>query len=402
MTGQFFFTLLNPALALILAPAFLVLWRKRPDQTYLGLLVLTFISTGLAFAINDIVPHFNAPLSRATANVLFLTAVASACIAAMQRVGARIPVTLYLVACSLCAIGFGWFLLVTPSPEARVYIVNATYVVLGATTVWSLYRRQPLSSVDWLFVGLSALLTLLGIARPLAMLFGWLDTNSTGLLRDSVYWATVQAATPILAVALGLAFIGALAVRLLDESSAEANRDFLTGLLNRRGFDRGVQKALAGHHSGERKPALIIVDIDNFKAVNDTFGHAVGDEVIATVAEVLTLHGQADLVARTGGEEFTLFYRADLRSSLLPRAQAITSALATTDPTARLGVTVSMGMHSRHQSESISEMMASADRALYAAKRAGKDRAILAPIPSPLPGTASIHERRTGSRLRAS
>ena len=405
MTGQFFFTLLNPAVATILTATFLVLWLKRPDQNYLAVLALAFACCGLAFAVNDFLPHFESPLSRIVANTLFLAAIASACIGALLRVGARIPVTLYAMTCVVCAVVFCWYLMIEPSTEARIYVVSTAYVVLTATTVWALLRTRPIHSMDWIFIALITILTVLAILRPIATLLKQLDTNAGGSFKDSTYWATVQAATPVIAIAVGLAFLVALAVKLFDELSTEANRDFLTGLLNRRGFDKGVQRLLGSRWIGEQRPALMIVDIDNFKQVNDNFGHATGDDVIFMVASTLTRHGEADLVARTGGEEFTLFYRSCNRTDLAARADAIRLALTAVDfpqmPYDRR-VTVSMGLHCSEQPEPIVAMMAEADRALYVAKSAGKDRAILAPSPTPIAPATPVHERRSGSRARAS
>ncbi|SEP96429.1 diguanylate cyclase (GGDEF) domain-containing protein [Devosia sp. YR412] len=397
MSGQFFFTLLNPAVAAILAVTFLVLWRKRSDQLYLAMLALAFGCSGVAFAINDLLPYFETPASRIAANLMFLVAIASACIGGLLRVGQPVPWRLFAGTSAICAVLFSWYLFVAPSTEARIYVVSAAYVILTSKTVWMLFRATP-RGLDWLFVGLSSALLLLAILRPAATLLKQLDINSAGSFRDSAYWATVQAVTPVIAIAMGLAFLFALASRLFDELTAEANRDFLTGLLNRRGFDKGVQKLLGGAPDA----AVMIVDIDNFKLVNDTYGHGTGDQVIAAVARVLTKQGEADLVARTGGEEFTLFYRAIQRPTLLEHAEAIRHEMTQTEfpglPYDRY-VTVSMGLHPRIKSESISEMMSAADRALYDAKRAGKDRAVLgAP---PLQARAFIHERRVGSRARA-
>lgn len=403
MTGHFFFSLLNPALSAILAATFVALWRRRPDQTYLGALALTFLSCGIAFIINDFVDPFDAPASRIASNLLFLIAVVAASVGALLRVKARIPVLLYAGICALWAVSFCWFLFIVPSTEARIYVSSATFAMLGGTTAWWLVRAGPRRSVDRLFVGLSVGLSALAVVRALATRFGQLDLNSGGSLRDSAYWTTVQATTPILVLGIGLAFLIALAIRLFDELSAEANLDFLTGLLNRRGFDKGV-RALCITQVGDIPPAVMIVDIDAFKLINDSFGHAVGDEVIAAIAKTLATHGQADLVSRSGGEEFTLYYRSSSRDSLLAHAEAIRNALAETDfPGVPKGhrVTVSMGLHTRHRSETTTQMLAAADRALYTAKRAGRDRAVLAPAPAPLPQARPSRERRTGSRARA-
>lgn len=381
----------------MLATTFLLLWRKRPDQAYLVVLSLSFFACGLAFVANDFMQPFDSPLSRIVANVLFLTATVGACIGALMRAKVDIPIRFFALVCSLCAVGFCWFLFVSPSTEARIYVVNSAYVAVAIASTLALIRARPSSGLDWTFVALMVCLMSLGIIRPFAALMDSLDTYGGGALRYSTYWATVQAATPALAIAIGIAFLIALAERMNNELRLEADRDFLTGLLNRRGFHKGVQLAFAGNRFKTFRPAVIMVDIDNFKHINDAFGHAVGDDVIASIGEVLTKHGEADLTSRTGGEEFTLFYRASTEEDLLERAEDIRLAVSQTRftglPDAR-PVTVSLGLYSGARHDSIAEMLAVADQALYDAKRSGKDRAVLGNS-APPPAEAGLDRRQS-------
>lgn len=367
----------------MLAMTFLALWRVRPDQPHLPAFALAFACMGIAFAANDFILPFEAPASRMIVNLLFVVATVIASLAVLWRVGAPVPATSFSVAFGLCAIAFGWFLLGDPSTEMRIYVVNATYVVLAGITVFHLVRARPANALDWTFIALGTGLIGLAILRPLATLLHQLDINSVGSLRNSAYWATVQAFTPVVAVAIGLAALIALAHTMFEELHVEADRDFLTGLLNRRGLDRQVRKALTYRSGTVGRPALILVDIDNFKRINDTFGHPVGDGVIAAVAAILARHGGATAAARTGGEEFTLFYANADRNDLLRHAEAIRHAMTLGEfegVTRDHRVTVSMGLHLRHEQEDMMQMAQAADRALYLAKRSGKDRAVIAPL----------------------
>jgi diguanylate cyclase (GGDEF)-like protein len=375
---------MNPAVSAILATTFLVLWRKRPDQAYLLMLAFGFLACGLAFVVNDLLPNFESFASRIAANALFLAAIVLACIGALLRVKAPVPVALFGAASLVGAALFVWFLVVSPSTEARIYVVSAIYVVLTGTTAWTLSRATPLNGMDRMFIILALALTALSVLRPLATLLNQLDTDGgDGSLQHSAYWATVQAATPVLAITIGLAFLGALALRLFDELSTEANRDFLTGLFNRRGFERGVQKSMSGLDATAR-PGVMVVDIDNFKLVNDNFGHGAGDTVIAAVADVLAAYGDAELTARTGGEEFTLFYAEATRSGLEEHAADIREAMAGMSipgMAADHAITLSIGLYLGSASDAISDMLTAADRALYEAKRGGKDRAVFGAAP---------------------
>jgi diguanylate cyclase (GGDEF)-like protein len=150
--------------------------------------------------------------------------------------------------------------------------------------------------------------------------------------------------------------------------------DPLTGLLNRRGLAAvqppEVSEALVG--------SVICADLDHFKEVNDRHGHAVGDRVLLVVAEVL---GRAvrrgDLVARTGGEEFVIVLPGAPLAAAMRIAESARAALAATDidnASGNVRVTASFGVAERRAPESHDDAVMRADAALYAAKRAGRNR----------------------------
>ena len=384
MTGQFYFALLNPAIAVVFAVTFLALWRNSRSSLYLLLLAFAFLATGAAFAANDFLAQYEGPMLRIVVNLCFLIAVTSACASAIIRVGSPVPVASFAVISAISAVVFCWFLFIDPSIEARIYAVNGGYAAIAVITVLALVRARPKSMVDWLFIVVIALLLILSLGRPLATLFDALDVNMGGVIQDSDYWVTVQALTPLLALAVALTFLAGLAIQLVRELRSEADRDYLTGLLNRRGFDKGVSTALKAEISDNGAPAVMLADIDDFKRINDTFGHATGDKVIIAVANVFARHGHADLSSRTGGEEFALFYRQSRRGDLLARADIVRTELSrmrVDDLPEDYPITVSIGIHSRYQAETLSEMMSRADSALYRAKTTGKDRVEIASPP---------------------
>ena len=159
--------------------------------------------------------------------------------------------------------------------------------------------------------------------------------------------------------------------------------DPLTGVLNRRGLDalEGV-----GHDEGLRpgmeQGSVICVDLDHFKDVNDTHGHAIGDRVLVRVADVLARTvRRGDSVARTGGEEFVVILPGAPLTAAMRIAENARRALAASVIDAPLGpvrVTASFGVAERGADETHEACVARADAALYAAKRAGRDRVLAA------------------------
>jgi two-component system, cell cycle response regulator len=171
---------------------------------------------------------------------------------------------------------------------------------------------------------------------------------------------------------------------LQDEIVAQAKRleallceDALTGLSNR----RFVLTQLAGQVSGarrhERPLSVAIVDVDHFKAINDTRGHAEGDQVLVAVARALREHLRAeDQLGRLGGEEFLVVLPDTDPEAAVAAAEKLRASVAET------GVTVSIGW-AAWEGESPEELVRRADDALYAAKAAGRDRAVGAPATLP-------------------
>src|SRR5690606_3014830 len=131
-------------------------------------------------------------------------------------------------------------------------------------------------------------------------------------------------------------------------------------LLNRRGFEQAATSALV-QSATAAQPAVLLADIDDFKKINDTFGHDVGDRVISAVAQVLEKHGGADITGRVGGEEFALFFPGTALGQLRQSADAIREALASIPIAGLPGdypLTVSIGLHLRDGAETLREMYA--------------------------------------------
>ncbi|GEM83593.1 hypothetical protein MHY01S_17590 [Meiothermus hypogaeus NBRC 106114] len=165
----------------------------------------------------------------------------------------------------------------------------------------------------------------------------------------------------------------------LNEWRSKAYADPLTGLLNRRGFERQMQRLI--RLAGERgKPiTLALLDIDRFKRVNDTYGHPVGDEVLKQLAELLRKASRSDdLAVRLGGEEFGLvLFGADLEDAyhVLERIRAEVRALHI-DPIG-WNLSISGGLAGGEIPPSMATVqrwLEQADQALYKAKQAGRDR----------------------------
>ncbi|NUM88637.1 MAG: GGDEF domain-containing protein, partial [Bdellovibrionales bacterium] len=153
-----------------------------------------------------------------------------------------------------------------------------------------------------------------------------------------------------------------------------AVRDGLTNLFNRRYLDETLERELARAKREGYPLSLVMIDIDNFKKINDTEGHLAGDLVLQRVANVVKRCGKAGATTgRFGGEEFIVAHAGTMGS-----AQALAEALRR-QIEREVNVTVSVGVATASQCDrEVRKMVARADAALYEAKRSGKNRVCLA------------------------
>ncbi len=161
------------------------------------------------------------------------------------------------------------------------------------------------------------------------------------------------------------------------ELEAVADVDPLLGILNRRGFERELARSLAYVKRYGPRAALLYLDLDGFKPVNDTFGHAAGDRMLGAISATLTRHVRAsDVVARLGGDEFAVLLWNAGEADATRKGEAIEALVAETKIRWRdavLAVGASVGVTMLNASDSPAEVLDRADRAMYARKvaRAG-------------------------------
>jgi diguanylate cyclase (GGDEF)-like protein len=181
--------------------------------------------------------------------------------------------------------------------------------------------------------------------------------------------------------------------QVLEKALEIATTDELTGTLNRRGFYTHCHAEIDRANRNGRPMTLAILDLDNFKSLNDTYGHMVGDMVLRHVADILKHNlRKSDILCRFGGEEFTLvFPETSLETSyeLIERLRGLVDESIVETPEGAIHVTFSAGVETvriedvakrRSPLEVISEALARADKALYEAKHTGRNRVIRASL----------------------
>jgi diguanylate cyclase (GGDEF)-like protein len=168
-------------------------------------------------------------------------------------------------------------------------------------------------------------------------------------------------------------------IALENQLRVNAVTDYGTGLLNRRGFMEAMQRELARSDRSGASLSLLAIDLDDFKQVNDTWGHAMGDRVLAMVATVCRdSMREMDIIGRIGGEEFMIAMPATEASGAAALAGRVLRNVAGAELEfengRRVAVTASIGVVTRLPDEGIDAVMQRADDAMYKAKREGGDR----------------------------
>jgi len=191
---------------------------------------------------------------------------------------------------------------------------------------------------------------------------------------------------PLLLAVVGIALAALLGALILawsrsermQELEREAGQDSLTGLKNRRRFEEDLRAAMARGRREGTTGALLMLDLDHFKQVNDSYGHPAGDQLIREVAAVLRRRSrESDVLARLGGDEFAVVLPRCSATEAHLVAEAIAAAIRDHAP-ARDGVepitaSVGVAMFGDHPRTSIASVVSEADAAMYAAKDGGRD-----------------------------
>jgi diguanylate cyclase (GGDEF)-like protein len=228
-------------------------------------------------------------------------------------------------------------------------------------------------------VGMGSLLVL-----PLLVRESAIGTLALGTRRRDAFGPAVRPALQVLSNQLAVALSNAALVAKLEE---QATTDALTGCSNRRAFQEEFDLKLRAAERFGRRVSLVLTDLDHFKSVNDTYGHTVGDVVLKELGQILRrVKRETDLVARFGGEEFCLVCEETDTTGAVRLAERVREELGGTvfhTDLGKLKVTCSAGVATYPDDARDRQMLFEiADRAMYAAKQAGRNRVLAGLTPA--------------------
>ncbi|QXL85783.1 GGDEF domain-containing protein [Comamonas sp. NLF-1-9] len=276
----------------------------------------------------------------------------------------------WLAVAGAASLGLAWLTHVQPSYTARLIVITAVLIGIYLSNLLLLLRhggnRLPVRLVE------------ITLAAHIAALLVRLLTAATGLAGEEMYETSAIQIAYIGAFVVAQLFyaIGAVLMatdRLVTELEHLATCDPLTQVLNRRAVLQQCHDELLRSQRSGRGPALLMLDLDNFKAINDTHGHQHGDAVLRHfTGRVQAVLRGADRIGRYGGEEFVLLLPETGADDAMKAADRVHAALASghaLDCQLSIGLTTWQG-----RQDTLEHMLARADRALYQAKEQGRNR----------------------------
>lgn len=272
-------------------------------------------------------------------------------------------------------LGLGTYVYLTRRVEAASIAISVFCIAGVLSTVYVIGPQQ----VYWVYPAIMAVfylvrprvasaLVLITVIALLPRLIDQSDTHST----------TTVLITIVVMSSFAFAF-SLITNRQREQLVQLATRDPLTGARNRRALDEKLKDLVHGFKRSSKGASLLLLDLDHFKKVNDAHGHAMGDQILKRVTEIINLRIRVtDSLYRVGGEEFVVV----LEDQELERAAHLSEQLRTLVEANELApdesVTISLGVAELQRDESASEWLQRADEALYRAKREGRNSTRLA------------------------
>ncbi|TAN02282.1 MAG: GGDEF domain-containing protein, partial [Rhizobiaceae bacterium] len=303
MIGSVLIGLLNPLLAMACATLFAVLWRVWWRQRYVIELSLAFVAYAAAFSLQNF-PLLGDPANGLLANAILTGFFFLLAHAILTRVGRPAP---FVHLTGIAIIGYAallWFMFVDRDLTGRIIVVNFMYGAMVFAVARALTRLRNGKPADRV---LAAILLVCGCyvgIRTLGML--WVDGHIVTLAQyaSSLTKLVLDFSSALVALTVALTLVSGIVADIIDDLREAARTDPLSGLLNRRGFDEKLGVVLKRRETLGTPLALVVCDLDHFKSINDRFGHACGDKVIAAFGKVLKEATPNGIAARLGGEEF--------------------------------------------------------------------------------------------------
>lgn len=375
-----YIALLNPAISAIFAGGFFLLWRHQRERPYIRMLAVSYLAGVFGFLVQCIpLPIGDGP-AKLLSNSFFLVTGYMLATGVVGRFEQRPP---HFVLRLICLVGISvlaWFLFVTPNMAWRILAINSSVAAISFIIAAELRAVPRKMFVDQVLMVAFLVDGVSFLVRPtLAMVVGGVPSDQ-GDIFLTPYWISTSVSHAFFSVLIAICLITGIALDVIGKLQSDAVSDSLSGLLNRRGFEERGREVLERTSATGMPVALVLADLDHFKDINDSWGHACGDRVIAAFARLLRdAAGAEGIAGRIGGEEFAIILPGNGLASGRLFAEGVRTSLAVVSipgMPAETPITASFGVIERVAAESLSGLLIRADVALYEAKHSGRNRVV--------------------------
>lgn len=372
-----------PAIAGCMSAIFLSFWYYNRKDRAAIVFAVAFAMCAVGFTLNHYVlakgSLANAALNNACYAIGITLLIHGASVAFQRRTPWAMLSSLGLISV-ICAVAIQQM---TGDLGVRILVLNlihGTMLAIGTLGLWGIQRQS------WAGTAVLSAYTL-GILNftvvSTATVYGQSITPDSFF--GSAYWLAMTMLSTISVIAVGGALVSVCAMQRLQAAREDADHDYLTGLKTRRAFEE-LAARISSRRSGDKACSLILVDIDYFKRINDTYGHTIGDAVIRAFGQLIDAQiRRFDIAGRVGGEEFCILLPGSGTAGARQVAARLKSYLPSLDVDglpAEERIMASFGIAEFGRTSPFSEVYASADAALYAAKNRGRDRIVCSQPPA--------------------
>lgn len=369
-----YFTLIAPACLLLIGAAFLLSYRLVHRQGYIKYFGLSYLLSALPLALQSISSNQVIAQTAVITGPTYLLASWFSVKAFTLRNNVtqyrHVALMMGAIATSLLA----YFSFIDDQLLTRLIVINtalAMMTLLGIHACFSDARKDdPLNRwITWTYIALF----IVSCARPLvgAVLI-WND--NTVVLSQSGYWQLALGGSLLVGLWFACLLFASLLFDVATRARDDSERDALTTLLNRRGLYQRITQLLNDNDS--RPLFMVLADVDHFKAINDRYGHVIGDAVLSTIASTIKQQlRNNDVIARYGGEEFLAVIRCNDEHEakmVTERIRVAIQQLHIAD--VNIPISASFGLATFDPSLPLEDNIHRADKHLYRAKAAGRNR----------------------------
>jgi diguanylate cyclase (GGDEF)-like protein len=262
-------------------------------------------------------------------------------------------------------------------PKAMIPVIAIFMVMIigyldhltGFELALSIFYLLPILLVAW--YGIRTHAVIISVFSAITWLWADMDSGHSVSHPAILTWNTVM----LLGFFLVIVLLTSKIKVLLENERSAARVDFVTGALNHRAFHEIAQIEMLRADRHMRPVTMAYIDVDDFKKVNDTLGHGVGDSLLRSVAETIKLHiRSSDIVSRLGGDEFAILMPETDQDNAIMAMSKVHNNLMATIRKNNWPVTFSIGVVSCHRTFDLKELMKAADDLMYSVKSSGKNR----------------------------